>query len=655
MPFSPSPGLLRHLQKRKLEVLTLTLFYDRMLRAKDICTGTLEASVRWKEEDIGLERLSKLYVPQRATVQRNSDEEAVDDSSAFVSSWLRTSGGGVIFILADAGRGKTWLTWSLAYDAAKKYLDAVSAPHASQSPLPPIPFLIPFSQYKRLTSFNGIILERLNSLGTLDIRAEGFKYLLSKGRIVLILDGFDEMLELAPAHARENLLEIRRHLQGSSKLVLTSRRTVFPTKNEISDFIGVSGADSNGLELSVCSLQGFSSEQIVVFHKARGALQAELDTILKLPVDKELHQSPQIAEYFLDIVREKIPLNHQGVFETILSLIYKRESAKWEKEGSPPMPGELQEQFLTEIALVMWPGGSETPELVQLLADDLGHRYLAKHHLLQPTLDGQLQFEHHVWRDWFMTRALRARIAEAGWAARVLSNFLADPLPEYCATLLAVSVERANVESALKDLALSDAAFSNLLRIAILQIPRGASPSERARQLRQYVGSPSALRHRHLQRVRFELFDFRDWSFEGTIFSHVVLTFCTLPRGFEQALRHSRGLQIVDCTWWPEPPVGDKTFREAREHLGEVLRRFVMSTEPLRVRDEIQKEKMTRDFRISDKDKALRCLIKAGYICVVLQAASEKYYVLEKKNLDELVRFMSEGIGLDHVVRCIAE
>lgn len=233
MPAPLSPGLLRYMGRRKLEVLTLTLFYDRMLRARDICSKTLESTVRWKDQDIGLEQLSHLYVPQRATVIRDSREEHVNDSSVFVSSTLRSTPGAVTLILADAGRGKTWLTWSLAYDAAKMYLDATSVPHAPKAPLPPIPFLIPFSQYKRLTSFDGIILERLNSFGTLDIRAQGFKHLLGKGRIVLVLDGFDEMLELAPAHARENLLEIGRHLHGLSKLVLTSRRTVFPTKNEI--------------------------------------------------------------------------------------------------------------------------------------------------------------------------------------------------------------------------------------------------------------------------------------------------------------------------------------------------------------------------------------------------------------------------------------
>jgi NACHT domain len=364
------------------------MFYDQMLRAREICSKTLSSNVRWMEQTITLERLSQLYVPQRVKVVSNSHERNADDSNKEVSSLLTRDGSNLIFILADAGRGKTWLTWSFAQDAARKYIEEVSKSAMLRAHLPPIPFLIPFSQYKRLTSFDGIILERLNSFGTLDIRAEGFKHLLTKGRIVLILDGFDEMLELAPAHARENLQEIRRHLQGYSKLILTSRRSVFPTPKEIYDFIGAGITQSTKLELAICYLEGFSTEQLKGFHRARGADENEITKILNLPFDKKLHESPQVAEYFLDIVRTGLPLKQKNVFPTVLSLIYSRESGKWAKEPSQEMPAQLQEHFLTEISLLMWPEGATSPELVQLLADELGHRSLSKHHLLQPTLDG---------------------------------------------------------------------------------------------------------------------------------------------------------------------------------------------------------------------------------------------------------------------------
>jgi len=496
------------------------------------------------------------------------------------------------------------------------------------------------------------VLERLNSLGTLDIRAEGFKYLLSRGRIVLILDGFDEMLELAPAHARENLHEIRRHLEGISKLVLTSRKTLFPNLSAIASFLGLSDAEPGGLALSVCSLKGFTENQLRIFHKARGATDSEIQTIMKLPLDKELQQAPQIAEYFVDVVRAQIELGEKNVFEPILSLIYRRESTKWEKEGNPAMPPQLQEDFLREISLVMWPGGSTAPELVQMLADDMGHRYLSKHHLLQLTLDGQLQFEHHVWRDWFMARALLKRIEESSWKPSVLSNMFGDPLPEYCVGFLADKLEQAQTQNALKDPAFSDATFSNLLRIAIRQIPTDSSKAQRAKALQDYLGS-AALSFRSLEMVSFELFDFRDWRFENVVFDQVRFSFCTLPRNNERQFTNARGVQFSECDWWPHQVIDDAAFTHAKASLKDVLRRFVWCTEPLRTRDEVSKEHMTRRCRVADDDKALRCLIKAGHIEVVLRAGSEEVYRLNKQKLADVVRFIKQEKGLDEVIGCI--
>jgi hypothetical protein len=651
---APLPSaLLQQMARRRIEPLTLTLFYDRMLRATDICAKTLSATVRWKDEDIGPDRLAQLFVPQRAKVVQDSQERVEELSSVFVTSSLTgPTTGAVVFVLADAGRGKTWLTWHLAYEAAQKYLAAVAAPQPATTPPPPIPILIPFSQYKRLTSFDGIILERLNALGTLDIRAEGFQHLLSKGRVVLILDGFDEMLELAPAHARENLVEIRRHMRGLSRLILTSRSSVFPTKEALANFAQLTGSEVEEISLVACYLQPFTQDQIDRFHLARGASAEELDSIRRLPLDPELLRSPQVAEYFLDLVRTNAPLNQQDLFGTILPLIYKRESSKWEKEGSPPMPNDLQAKFLTEISLVMWPGGSADPELVQIEADSLGHSSLSKHHLLQPTLDGQLQFEHHVWRDWFMAQGIRARLDEGAWTSRAIADCLSEPLPDYCVTLLGEMLPEERVGLGVRDDSLGDSPHSNLLRIAISRIP-GGDAAARAAHLLRLFGSPKALAFRGLQGIQFYNFDLRNWDFDRTRFDKTIFSFCTLPRKYEEVFTGARGPQLFDCKWWPDTQIDEATIQLARDELRRVINRFVMSSGPQRVRDEISKDQMSREFRIGPDNKALRCLLQGRYVRIALQAGSKEYYVLERGRLDELLRFIRDGVGLQTVIGCM--
>ncbi len=360
-----------------------------------------------------------------------------------------------------------------------------------------------------------------------------------------------------------------------------------------------------------------------------------------------------MAEYFLDIVREGLSLNQQTVFPTILSLIYRREGDKWSREVNQTMPPELQERFLTEVSLLMWPDGSASPELVQLFADELGHRYLSKHHLLQPTLDGQLQFEHHVWRDWFMARALMERLSKSEWTPRALSSLLSDPLPEYCVSFFAMQTDQDQLKKALADPSVSDSAYSNLLRIFLWGLRGDRDPSVRAKVLAETLGSSDAFKFRRLQKVRFEMIDFRAWGFEGTTFEDVVFGFCTLPRKYEKALQNAKGVTIADCDWFPTEGLAEEVVRSARESLRNVLRRFIMSTDPLKLRDEVAKEQMSRDFHISEDDPALRCLMKLGYVRMALEASSEKYYLLDKTRLEELLTFMREGRSLERVVSCI--
>jgi len=69
----------------------------------------------------------------------------------------------------------------------------------------------------------------------------------------------------------------------------------------------------------------------------------------------------------------------------------------------------------------------------------------------------------------------------------------------------------------------------------------------------------------------------------------------------------------------------------------------------------IASEQMTRDFRIPPQDRGLKCLMKLGYISIVLQARSKEWYVLDTKRLQAMIQFMVTGKGLDEVVACASD
>ncbi len=75
---------------------------------------------------------------------------------------------------------------------------------------------------------------------------------------MLILDGFDELLEERPEEARRNLRELIETLEGRGKVVITARSTFFRTSEEVADFLEYSlGADL----VRVIELQPFDREQ----------------------------------------------------------------------------------------------------------------------------------------------------------------------------------------------------------------------------------------------------------------------------------------------------------------------------------------------------------------------------------------------------------
>lgn len=194
-------------------------FLDALLGGEAICHNIVTA--------MDFARVHHTYV--RQSVVSEGGDELQEDSVQLVRQWLRRSTGGLLVILADAGHGKTSLTRTIAFELARERLDRASAP---------VPIFVPFGDYRRVTDWSSLVLVRLQEHGVLGVTTAAFDFLLRAGRIVLILDGFDEMSEESGARvAEENLRMIASHLEGRGRVVLTSRSTFFRSSAEISEII----------------------------------------------------------------------------------------------------------------------------------------------------------------------------------------------------------------------------------------------------------------------------------------------------------------------------------------------------------------------------------------------------------------------------------
>lgn len=136
------------------------------------------------------------------------------------SNWL--------VILGEYGTGKTALTQNLQYEWTNEY---------KLDPSQPIPIRIELRNFSRQFDSRSLIHHFLdtNRLGHVPI--EHFFYLLRNKRIVLILDGYDEMAQfLNPRERRSCLAALAELAAEGAKGILTSRPNYFTESEELNVF-----------------------------------------------------------------------------------------------------------------------------------------------------------------------------------------------------------------------------------------------------------------------------------------------------------------------------------------------------------------------------------------------------------------------------------
>jgi uncharacterized protein YjbI with pentapeptide repeats len=130
-----------------------------------------------------------------------------------------------IVVVGEYGTGKTALTKVLLYRWMQDYL---------KNPLSPIPFRIELSSFTRQFDSRTLLHQFLDThkLGHLPI--EFVEHLIRTGRIVLLLDGYDEMAQHLHARERRACLETLAHFSAAGgNGMLTSRPNYFTEAEEL--------------------------------------------------------------------------------------------------------------------------------------------------------------------------------------------------------------------------------------------------------------------------------------------------------------------------------------------------------------------------------------------------------------------------------------
>lgn len=173
-----------------------------------------------------------------------------------IESWLRHPDWQQLTLLGDVGTGKTFLTRVLAHRLAKAYL----AKPATE----PLPIRIDLRNADRQFTIEGLLLSHFATSGLDEVTFDVFQHSFARGRVLLILDGFDEMAaRVTPRIAARNFEELARVVQGSGKMLLTCRTHFFRSRSEeeevvLGPFGDLSSESVRELYWDLVSRKGFS-------------------------------------------------------------------------------------------------------------------------------------------------------------------------------------------------------------------------------------------------------------------------------------------------------------------------------------------------------------------------------------------------------------
>ena len=206
-----------------------------------------------------------------------TDDSVIYDGRTFLRSWLEDYERSRICVLGDYGAGKTslcmWLTTELGQEHLSNPIDC------------PVPLLIPLHRFTKQLDVRSLLTDFVaNECGIGNFQYEALLYLINRGRVVLILDGFDEMARAVDREIRyQTIAELSTICTESAKLILTGRPSYFPTQDELLQV--VAGAD---LHSDLYSAARSAVDELVTY-----------DLVQLLPFTAEQVRD-YVAQYFSD-------------------------------------------------------------------------------------------------------------------------------------------------------------------------------------------------------------------------------------------------------------------------------------------------------------------------------------------------------------------
>ncbi|MEV6975591.1 TIR domain-containing protein [Kitasatospora sp. NPDC093806] len=391
--------------------------------------------------------LPGLYLPQR---YRDAERPGADEREGLVDELLRlldSDHGRFVLLLGDFGRGKTFALRELA-----RRLPA-ELPHLS-------PLFIELSALDKAHSLDGLVAAHLTEHGTdtLDLRA--FRYMLRQGRVVLLFDGFDELVNrVSYERAADHLQVLLDAAVDNAKIVVTSRTQHFSSHEQVLTALG----ERVGLlpQRRLIAVQDFTPRQIrgylVNRYGDEEAAARRMRLLEAIPDLLALCRNPRLLSFVADLDHDRLravagagrALSAAGLYQEVFTawLRFEEQRGQGGAGAAPGLGLDQLWQAVTLLALRLWESGRGSiplDEIVDIAGVLTG---LAENRMPTPQVahavgsgsllvrsdEGMFQFIHGSVVEWLVARAAAealgrgdAELLGRGPLSRLAVEFLCD-------------------------------------------------------------------------------------------------------------------------------------------------------------------------------------------------------------------------------------
>jgi len=464
---------------------------DAKLRGVRLCSftefqGLLDLSGYVTRQTVRLrsDRLyaPQLYVPQRYRDIEHPDRGIRDDLASELMRLAAADHGSFVLVLGDFGRGKTFVLREVARRIAERMPQIV-------------PILIELRALDKAHSVEGLVAAHLANHGEEMIDLRALRYMLEQGRVVLLFDGFDELVtRVTYDRATEHLDTLLRAADGSAKIVLSSRTQHFQSNTQVLMALG----ERTRLvpQRRILSVEEFSRDQIHEYLRNRfgpgEAAERRYQHIGAIRDLLGLSQNPRMLSFIADLDEQRLPAVARDDSPVSAARLYREILGSWlAHEGGRAhgahgtlagLSADELEHAVTVLALRLWAAGESLVRLevltevaetlvglsdVPLSTEQTAHAVGAGS-LLVRTDDGAFGFIHESVAEWLVAADVARQLVSSPLAnppqlgQRAMSQLAVD----FVCDLAGVPPCAAWTERALSERRSSEIVRTNAMRVA---------------------------------------------------------------------------------------------------------------------------------------------------------------------------------------------